>query len=270
MTGLCAHLSWNPTAAAPALAAYAGVAGSLTLTVIVIFVGHGDLAETRIGALLLFTVALFTLGAACVMFAAFSGEQNCMRSYAEVITCGPPLSTGTVLILTGVAWMFDVYEGDTDLERVSRLMVYAAMTVALCLHAILVWTFFADLASVHAWRRPVPSASDVLAAIAVCVAIVLIAGFYRSYEQARRTSALRRAAYTVIMLSMAQFGIVAFVHMLPARQWTPPLQPWLVYTAASSSLITPLATCVAIVRCLPRFTQPRGGGGGLRPSGLAR
>ncbi|MFI9559519.1 hypothetical protein [Nonomuraea endophytica] len=253
---VCTQLEWNPMAAGSTLSAYAGVAGSLTLTVIVILLGQPNLAETRIGALLLFTVALFEMGVSCVMFAAVVGEANCLRGYVEVLIAAPPLSIGTVQIMAGVAWLFDVLDCDSDLEQVSRLLVYAVVITAAGLHATLVWSFFDDLVTVRAWTGPRLSSAGALTAIGAAAAIVLTIGYLRPVEQTSRNTALRHAAYISVGLTMAQVGLLAVVHVLPHSYWQPPLQPWIVHVAATFSLATPVFTSTAIVRALPRYRPP--------------
>jgi hypothetical protein len=55
----------------------------------------------------------------------------------------PPFGIGTVVIMAGIAWMFDVFEADL------RLLVHAS--IALAMYGLLDWAFIHDLEVVRAW-----------------------------------------------------------------------------------------------------------------------
>lgn len=160
MASACEALDWTFIGSASSHSAFAGVAGGFVFAVIGILIGQRDGGRKRITALILFTSAFFILALDSLLFGVVAGEQLCMRAHTEGMVASGLLGIGAVSMFIGLAWLFDLFEtrddGAADLERLSRVVVYATEAIAILLLTVTAFGFLNDLITLRSWKGTAP------------------------------------------------------------------------------------------------------------------
>ncbi|GAC1369278.1 MAG: hypothetical protein NVSMB32_14140 [Actinomycetota bacterium] len=118
------QVGWDPVAAASAYSALAGVVavGALTAITLILTLGVDRRVGTR--ALPPLLISFPALLVASLLFAQLAGEQTAQRRFPEAVFAGVVLTSASVLLFVGIAWLLEECLRDDSLVGYTRIIVH--------------------------------------------------------------------------------------------------------------------------------------------------